>query len=290
MLKSRDWTICALAAALSLSASASQAALFDFLNPKRPAAPTARAQSPERRSAARGASAPGWQPAGGSRVVQASYSEQEIPSGWGYDSSPCFNCGDCDHNRKCLPRCRKFWGQTWYPRLAPYCQAGWGWHQPCWRRMADNYNCPRPEVPVMQSPVPASPPLPAPPPAAEPALPEPPAVPTSSAAPVTRVNSAARTAGYLRAENPFGQRQPPRVEPNATRFTSYADTLEPEKEADEELDDEMPADTLESQMQAADGDAGDDETADGDAADGDQEAPETADEMAEDSDPPAIDE
>jgi hypothetical protein len=55
--------------------------------------------------------------------------------------------------------CRKVCHQTYYPRSAPYCLPDWGWNQTCWRRMKDNYNCPRPdwqgscpEVPIPLSP------------------------------------------------------------------------------------------------------------------------------------------
>ena len=60
-------------------------------------------------------------------------------------SAHCLNCGQDDHCRTYLRLARKQWKQTWYPRAAPYCQAGWGWNQPCWRRTDDTYNCPRPQ-------------------------------------------------------------------------------------------------------------------------------------------------
>jgi hypothetical protein len=61
------------------------------------------------------------------------------------NSTYCLNCGQDDHCQKCLRNCRKNCKQTWYPRVAPYCQPGWGWNQPCWRRAADTYDCPRPQ-------------------------------------------------------------------------------------------------------------------------------------------------
>jgi len=61
------------------------------------------------------------------------------------NSTHCINCGQDDHCQSCVRHCRKNCKQTWYPRTAPYCQPGWGWNQPCWRRTADNYNCPRPQ-------------------------------------------------------------------------------------------------------------------------------------------------
>jgi hypothetical protein len=63
------------------------------------------------------------------------------------ESAHCFNCGQDDHCQTCLRKARKCWKQTYYPRTAPYCQPGWGWNQPCWRRTVDTYNCPRPANP-----------------------------------------------------------------------------------------------------------------------------------------------
>jgi hypothetical protein len=134
VLKTREMVVgAAVAILLSLSASRTHADLFDFLRPKRSTTTTVLGQSP-------------GQPPDG-QVIPAAYSESEysgsiLPSGWGYDSSPCFNCGDCDHYIRCTQRQRRCCGQTWYPRVAPYCESGWGWTQPCWRRMADNYHCP----------------------------------------------------------------------------------------------------------------------------------------------------
>jgi hypothetical protein len=129
--------ICALLAAvgLSLAAAESRADLFDFLRPKRTAA-VARAQSPDGRAFG----------AGGQ-------------TGWGYDANPggnngsydfsggglTVNCGECDRHQGRVSFCRKLCHQTYYPRAAPYCMPEWGWNQTCWRRMKDNYNCPRPD-------------------------------------------------------------------------------------------------------------------------------------------------
>src|SRR5262245_16342151 len=114
---------------------------------------------------------------------------ETLPAGWGYDSSPCFNCGDCDHCIRCTQWHRWKCGQTWYPRLAPYCQADWGWTQPCWRRMADNYNCPSAEPMTTRMPL-----LPAgeTPPAGRPQLPPLPPPATSSTAPALRARYANR--------------------------------------------------------------------------------------------------
>jgi hypothetical protein len=60
----------------------------------------------------------------------------------------CFNCGEDDPRQCCNRNCRKKCGQTWYPRVAPYCQTGWGWTQPCWRRTQDTRNCPPVEAPT----------------------------------------------------------------------------------------------------------------------------------------------
>jgi hypothetical protein len=74
----------------------------------------------------------------------------------------CFNCGEEDGCQSCLRKCRKKCNQTWYPRVAPYCQTGWGYTQPCWRRTEDTNNCPPVRLPNSTS-------WPAPAPAVEPA-------------------------------------------------------------------------------------------------------------------------
>ena len=137
MLKTRDMVIGAALAAMlcSLSVRPSRADLLDFLRPKRATTTTTRGQSPGRSSERNPAVTP-------VSYSEPEYSDSMLPSGWGYDSSPCFNCGNCDHHIWCTQKQRRRCGETWYPRLAPYCQAGWGWTQPCWRRMADNYHCP----------------------------------------------------------------------------------------------------------------------------------------------------
>jgi hypothetical protein len=71
----------------------------------------------------------------------------------------CFNCGDNDHRQECRRCSNKHFGSTWYPRVAPYCETGWGWTQPCWRRTEDNYNCPKILAPKSSAP---SAPAPAP--------------------------------------------------------------------------------------------------------------------------------
>jgi hypothetical protein len=135
VLKTRELVIGAATAAIlfSFAAGPSRAEMWDLLRPKKLPTTTALGQSPDR-------------PSNG-KIIPVAYSESEysdsiLPSGWGYDSSPCFNCGECDHHIRCTQRHRRCCGQTWYPRMAPYCQSGWGWTQPCWRRMADNYHCP----------------------------------------------------------------------------------------------------------------------------------------------------
>jgi len=162
VLTERSLLIGAAAAAIlwscTVSISRAPAGEFDLLRTKRSAKATARGQSPT------------IEPAGMTTETPPAYSEG-IPTGWGYDSSPCFNCGECDHHIRCTQRNRRCCGQTWYPRLAPYCQADWGWTQPCWRRMADNYNCPPVQGPTLKGPR-----TPAPEPAVQPlpGVPEPP--------------------------------------------------------------------------------------------------------------------
>lgn len=66
----------------------------------------------------------------------------------------CFNCGQDDQCQTCERHCRKKCHQTWYPRVAPYCQSGWGFTQPCWRRAQDCSYCPPAQFPSA-SPLPA---------------------------------------------------------------------------------------------------------------------------------------
>ena len=169
MLKARVSVMCAVAALLSspvLFICRAPAAEFDPPRTKRAVKTTARGQSPS------------VQPAGMTNEMATEYYSEPMPSGWGFDSSPCFNCGDRDHCIWCTQMNRRKCGQTWYPRLAPYCQADWGWTQPCWRRMADNYSCPPVEGPTMKGPR-----TPVPEPAVRPlpGLPEPPPATTSRA-------------------------------------------------------------------------------------------------------------
>jgi len=172
VFKSRAFVTCAAVAVVlcttTVTISRSRAAELDLLRTKRAAKPAARGQSPTA------------EPVGMTTEAPPQYSEA-LPAGWGYDSSPCFNCGDCDHHIRCTQRNRRCCGQTWYPRLAPYCQADWGWTQPCWRRMADNYHCPPVEGPTIkgprtQVPEPAVQPIPG--------IPEPPPATTSLAQPL----------------------------------------------------------------------------------------------------------
>ena len=173
MRKTRDLAICALlvAGCVSQLVGQSQAALFDFLRPKRAATADRRDQPKRAASQTAVRQAAYWQQPATSAVTQATFFDSGAPTGWGYDSSPCsdsgcndscckgflhslfccgcseatcFNCGECDHCITCTRHHRRKCNQTWYPRLAPYCETNWGWTQPCWRRMADNYNCPRP--------------------------------------------------------------------------------------------------------------------------------------------------
>lgn len=189
MLNSRDQVICALlaAAGLSLAAAESRADLFEFLRPNR-AAVVARAQSPD---GGYGAAAyrprGGWQPQpltmsqNAPEALAPRVSDTTVQSGWGNDAAPGvnygpsdfsggvpdINCGECDRHQGRVSHWRKMCHQTYYPRMAPYCMPEWGWNQTCWRRMKDNYNCPRPDchasTPEPRSPL--SPQIPVIPPA-----------------------------------------------------------------------------------------------------------------------------
>ena len=175
MLNSTDKIICTLlaAAGLSLTAGETRADLFDFLRPKKSAV-VSRAQSPDGRSYGTGSLGTGsfgtgtysprnlWQPQSGGanqNMPNAAASGAGAQSGWGYEAvpsgnygsydfgggGPTVNCGECDRHQGRVSFCRKLNHQTYYPRSAPYCAADWGWNQTCWRRMKDNYNCPRPD-------------------------------------------------------------------------------------------------------------------------------------------------
>ena len=142
MLNATDKVIAALlAAGLSLAAVEARADLFDFLRPKRPAA-VARAQAPDGRTFGAGAYSSGnpWQPQPTGSNQADNYANYDFGGG-----GPTVNCGECDRGQGKVSFCRKLWHQTYYPRSAPYCQPDWGWNQTCWRRMKDNYNCPRPD-------------------------------------------------------------------------------------------------------------------------------------------------
>ena len=182
--------------------------------------------------------------------------------GWCFRTSPCFNCGVYDRH----VRYTRFWrdrcGSTYYPRVAPYCVANWGWTQPCWRRAPDNYTCVRPDYRgstpkprVRRAPVAA-------PVQEPPSIPEPPPLPTSSR-PQPAMRTASQTASYARP--PAVQSTAPIVErrPDPSRFTSIAETVEPEMEDDEANDGDF-EDTLEAQTEAA-GESPDDEADESDA-------------------------
>lgn len=170
MFKFRNTTICGLLVALYLWLPFSQpqaaAGIFDRVSPTRKAAAAAEKPSEARTDApyslARNSRG---------RVSLTSYAEDNNPESpvtttpnpaipaesftvipstaapfeMSDNSCHCINCGQDDHCQSCLRHCRKRCKQTWYPRAAPYCQPGWGWNQPCWRRTQDAYNCPRPQ-------------------------------------------------------------------------------------------------------------------------------------------------
>jgi len=90
----------------------------------------------------------------------AAYDESDWPAPamkmCGERTFGCFNCGQDDRCQSCERQCRKRCKQTWYPRVAPYCQSGWGWNQPCWRRAQDTTICPSWQTPSATAvPVPA---------------------------------------------------------------------------------------------------------------------------------------
>lgn len=208
MLKSRDSVICSLlAAGLSLAAVESRADVFDFLRPKR-AAVVARAQAPGGSYGAPAYSPRSlWQPQPAANGQGASAANAQ--NGLGYDAAPSdnyassydtdggptVNCGECDRYQGRVSFYRKLCHQTYYPRSAPYCMPDWGWNQTCWRRMKDNYNCPRPDCrgscPEPQSPLPPQ----------EPVMP--PAT-TYLPAPRTQAN---RAVSYGRSASPLPERQ-----------------------------------------------------------------------------------
>ncbi|MBS0261796.1 MAG: hypothetical protein JSS02_07550 [Planctomycetes bacterium] len=167
LFKGLKWAL--LLAATSVAAVDVQAGLFEFKKtttkapPKsKPAAKTA--ASPIRQASA---SVPAPEPGPITPIPQSS----EVPNGYpegGYGESQvcypamrmhrektfdCFNCGDEDRCQHCVRHNRKKFDSSWYPRVAPYCIAGWGYTQPCWRRTQDNYNCPPQTMP--RSSVPA---------------------------------------------------------------------------------------------------------------------------------------
>lgn len=172
MFKFKNLVICPLFFAINLSLAFSQsqaaAGLFDLRSSKRKAAAAAAGKASE--SQADAPAIPGQGSAG--RVSLASYADDGSPEAsvpapppasvyhsasipaYPLTSTPfevadsscqCVNCGQDDHCQSCVRNCRKKCKQTWYPRVAPYCQPGWGWNQPCWRRTADTYHCPRPQ-------------------------------------------------------------------------------------------------------------------------------------------------
>ena len=178
-----------------------------------------------------------------------------------------FNCGDNDHYIECTRFHRRKCGETWYPRVAPYCEPHWGWAQPCWRRMTDNYNCPRlqasapkppPRKPRAPSLPPATPPMePEPPPASVDELPESPAAPpppppaaarsvspTSYTSSVTRTTVVNRAAGVTRPEAGAAQRVTTIRRPAPPRINAAVATPQVRSHSN----DEGPLDTLERRL------------------------------------------
>jgi hypothetical protein len=286
--KTRDLAIYTLLAAgcISQFAGQSQAALFDFLRPKRAATADRREQPKSAASQSAVRQAGYWQqPGATSAVTQATFFDSGAHTGWGYDSSPCsdsgcndssckgflqslfccscsdlscFNCGECDHCITCTRHHRRKCNQTWYPRVAPYCETNWGWTQPCWRRMDDNYNCPPRAQAASTRPQPAPAPVAAP--AAEPLPePEPPAIPSTRRELPKRPQIANPSPRFPRSEPPLAEKTADDGQAQPTRFTGFADTVESDADADDE---EGVEGTLESQMESADGDMETEEEAD----------------------------
>ncbi len=291
MRKTRDLAIGVLLAAGCIShfVGQSHGALFDFLRPKRVAKAVREDQpkSPAPQSAVRQAAY--WQQSGATTAVtQAAFFDSGAQTGWGYDSSPCsdatcndscckgflhslfccgckddlscFNCGDCDHCIACTRHHRRKCNQTWYPRLAPYCETNWGWTQPCWRRMDDNYNCPPRAQANSARPQPA--PAPAAAPAAEPLPePEPPAIPSTRRELPKRPQIATPAPRPSRSEPPLADKTADDGQAQPTRFTGFADMVEADADADADEEEGVEG-TLESQMESAEGEMETEEEAD----------------------------
>jgi hypothetical protein len=119
-----------------------------------------------------------------------------------------FNCGDNDHYLECTRFHRQKCGETWYPRVAPYCRPSWGWTQPCWRRAVDNYNCPRPVALPAMSPQ-STPRSPESPRTAPPATVLPPESPSEPPPPPADADSVQQTA---RIELMNGSTATPQIE------------------------------------------------------------------------------
>lgn len=194
--RNQFWQGVLAAAVLAMAAVEARAGLFDFLRPKstKKSGSVARGQSPDPRYAPF-PTPNGWQPPAGGGPAPFPQADPYAGSGWGYESSPCYNCGEMDKHQGWLQFWRKKTHQTYYPRSAPYCQPEWGWHQSCWRRMRENYNCQRPDyhASTPQPRMPMPPPVPVAPPGAAPQGPQ------------SRAYPSGRTVGYGRSD--FGPPQ-----------------------------------------------------------------------------------
>ena len=195
-INTRKLPVSLLTVIVMLGLSEARAGLFDWkpFQRKPPATQTKLTASRSNRVIQAGGFEPIAESAGPSPTT-ALY--EDVPTA-GYDASDrpdpamkmpcektfrCFNCGEEDRCQTGERRCRKKCNQTWYPRVAPYCQSGWGYTQPTWRRTEDTNS--------WQPPQPAATPWHAPPvgpvPALEPGdsetLPEAPAPPEVPAVP-----------------------------------------------------------------------------------------------------------
>ena len=146
---------------VGLIAQDSQAGLFDTKSNSKPK-PTKSAKSSSKQVTQAQYTEPVVQQ-GESVIIGEAGCDDRCPPGMrmhGEKTFDCFNCGSEDGCQGCTKQHARKCGDTWYPRVAPYCAVGWGYTQPCWRRTQDTYNCPKPTIPGASTP---ATPLPMPP-------------------------------------------------------------------------------------------------------------------------------
>ncbi len=235
MTRKLFWTGLLAACGLTLAPLEARAGLFDFLRPKttKDSAAVARGQTPDPRYAQYPAPN-AWQPPAGDPAGPFPQDDPNAVNGWGYESSPCYNCGEMDRHQTWIQHWRKKCHQTYYPRSAPYCRPDWGWYQSCWRRMPDNYTCQRPDYhgstpqPHVSLP-PATPVVP------------PPGVPAGAPiGPQSRAYPPSRPVGSGRNEYSNSQRA---TGPGSQRYAGYAgDSAPGDQQTGEWTETEEPAD------------------------------------------------